>query len=156
MLLPHHPFAPARRADAASVSSWLALSETLELEHTPCSFPRPLPPVPSIPSHLPLTGSPLAFGKGLALTSSPLDSVLGEGLCWETACVSAESGELRGRAERPPQVPALHQHRRSPTLWASWRKVATELCRLANTTVQLCSSERIYWVRNRGWNGPGR
>lgn len=130
-----------------SVSSWLALSETLELEHTPCDLSHPsLPSSPTCRSR----GVPVVFGKGLALTSSPLDSVLGEGLCWERACVWGAESREPGRAECPQQVSALHQHRRSRALWANWRKVVTELCRLPNTPVQPCSSERIHWVGNGG------
>lgn len=157
MLLPHHHFAPARRADVAECqflvgfvwNSWTwahASAPSLDLSH---------PSLPSLPTCHP-RGSPLAIGKGLTLTSSPLDSVLGEELCWGRVCVWGAESRGPARTERPQQVSVQHQHRRSQTLWANWRKVATELCHLPNTTVQLCSSERISWVRNRGWNRPGR
>jgi len=81
--------------------------------------------------------------------------------CWGRGFAGEEPvfGEPRAGspawAERPHQVSALHQHCASRMLCAKRRRVAIELCRLADTTVQLCSSERI-WVRDRGWNGPRR
>lgn len=50
-----------RRHGPMSAPGWRCL-KLLNLS-TRCSFPRPLPPVPCVPSHLPLTGSSLAMQK---------------------------------------------------------------------------------------------
>lgn len=67
----------------------------LELEHMPCSFPchrPPTPPLQSPPTCHSL--SPQGHQKKLPLISSPLDSVLGEGLC----CYQSMFGERRAEA----------------------------------------------------------
>lgn len=94
-----------RRHGPMSAPGWRCL-KLLNLS-TWCSFPRPLPPIPCIPSHLPLTGSTLAMQK------EPAPPWTG---CWGWGSPGEEPmfGALRAgsplRAERTHQGSAPHQH----------------------------------------------
>lgn len=105
-----------------------------ELQHAQCSFPCPRPPIPPHPSpptcHSP---GPQGHPKKLPLISSPLDGVLGRGFAGEQPMF----GERRTEA-------------------GGWPSALIRFLGRPGTTVQLCSSERIYWVRSGPGLGGGR
>lgn len=104
----HHRLAPARRADSRDVSSLLASSETRTLARAVLlSSPSPTHSSASIPSYLPLTGSPRP-SQEVASHKLASGRCAGEGLCWGAADVWGAENRGRRVAERTLQVSRAH------------------------------------------------